>query len=96
MTQFDNTEHQKKLIGPEIPNFLWKSCFVTSLSELHLKHLPEKLLLLSESSCLELDQRTHAGTCVEKQQDQNYISIERNVYSVYSELDSLSGNSNNS
>lgn len=91
-----NTEHEKKPIRPEIANFLWKSCFVTSLSELHLKHLPEKLLLLSESSFLELDQKTHAGTCVEKQQDQNYISIERNICSVFSELDSLPGKSNNS
>lgn len=64
-----NTEYQNKLIRPEIANFLQKPCFVTSVSELHSKHLPGKLLLLSESSSLEPDQKTHAGTCVEKQQD---------------------------
>lgn len=87
----------KKVIKPEVANFLQKPCFVTSLSELHLKHLRGKLLLLSESSSLALDQKTHAGTCGEKQQDLKlHFNQEKCLQCVCLELDSLPGNSNNS
>lgn len=91
-----NREHEKKLIRPEIANFLQKPCFVTSLSELHLKHLPGKLLLLSESSSLELDQKTHAGTCVEKQQDLKLHFNQEKCLQCLFRAGFLPGNSSNS
>lgn len=91
-----HTEYQKKLIRPEIANFLQKPCFATSLTELHLKRLPGKLLLLSESSSLELDQKTHAGTCVEKQQDLKLHFNQEKCLQCLFRAGFLPGNSSNS
>lgn len=91
-----NSECQNKSVRPEIAHFLQKPCFLTSLSELHLKHLPGKLLLLSESSSLELDQKTHAGSCVEKQQDPKLHFNQEKCLQCLFRAGFVPGNSNNS